>query len=220
MLLRVKSTNESMRALIAYCSLALDSGNDDLASLLTPCVKSYCTSQGFANISESLQVLGGAGYTKDWHIEQYLRDGRIGMIYEGTNGIQALDLVGRKLPKNGGAAMMQLMQTMKEEANNSSSVFKDAMNYSLDHLMRCNQWMLENGMSDQENAAASAADYLEMFSLTLLTHMWGKLTLNNESEYVKTGEFFVNHMLPQIEVHTKRVHQGKKNIFDLEENQF
>src|SRR4029077_7057630 len=74
----------------------------DMVALMTPVVKSYLTERGFENVSESLQVLGGSGYTRDWGLEQFMRDCRIALIYEGTNHIQALDLVGRKLPTDNG----------------------------------------------------------------------------------------------------------------------
>ena len=113
MLLNQKSTNEGMRALACFTALQLDlehHGADaqtreeaaDLAALLTPIVKAFCTDRGFQNISDAMQVCGGSGFTSDWNIEQYLRDCRITLIYEGTNHIQALDLVGRKLMLNGG----------------------------------------------------------------------------------------------------------------------
>ena len=113
MLANVKSTTEGMRALVAWTGKQSDIAHghpddarrknaDDLLALLTPIVKSFCTERGFLNISEAMQVCGGAGYTQDWPIEQLMRDERIAMIYEGTNHIQALDLVGRKLPQGGG----------------------------------------------------------------------------------------------------------------------
>ena len=122
MLMNVKATTESMRALCIYTAMKIDLAEDhpdenvrqeadDFAALMTPIIKAYCTDRGFLNCSESLQVLGGSGFTKEYPLEQYLRDVRITMIYEGTNGIQALDLVGRKLTMHQG----RLLQTFQKE---------------------------------------------------------------------------------------------------------
>ncbi len=116
MLLNIKSTTEGLRGLVSWIALSYDvmhhSSDEaerekagDLVALLTPIIKSFGSERGFANVSEAMQVMGGAGYTQDWPVEQYLRDVRIAMIYEGTNHIQALDLVGRKLAMHGGRLM-------------------------------------------------------------------------------------------------------------------
>ncbi|MEZ4466322.1 MAG: acyl-CoA dehydrogenase family protein [bacterium] len=122
MLLNVKASTEAMRALLFHVAMHLDApptttptrpmcAPGDLVALLTPVVKAWTTERGFLNVSEAMQVMGGSGYTTDWSVEQYLRDSRIAMIYEGTNHIQALDLVGRKLPMGGG----RLMKTFAAE---------------------------------------------------------------------------------------------------------
>ena len=131
MLLNVKSTNEALRGLGAWIAHEIDIMHgaadadrreeaEDLVALLTPIIKSYGTERGFDNVSEALQVCGGAGYTTDWNIEQYLRDMRIAMIYEGTNHIQALDLVGRKLPMKGGKLLLvcsaRVLKMVQQEA--------------------------------------------------------------------------------------------------------
>src|SRR5690606_15876613 len=134
MLLNVKSTTEGLRGLATLIATNIDLAHhhpdeavrqeaDDLVALLTPVMKGFGTERGFLNVSEAMQVCGGAGYTRDWSIEQYLRDVRIAMIYEGTNHIQALDLVGRKLPRHGGrlfrgyvGQVQKLLAETKDEA--------------------------------------------------------------------------------------------------------
>ena len=169
MLLNVKSTVEGMRGLATWVSTLIDLAHhhpdekareeaDDLVALLTPVVKGYCTERGFLNVSEAMQVCGGAGYTVDWSIEQYLRDVRIGMIYEGTNHIQALDLVGRKLPRNGGRSfqlfckrVQELIESAKDER---VAPFAKELGSALGTLVKVTTEMGGKAMQDAEIAGA------------------------------------------------------------------
>ena len=153
---------------------------DDLVALLIPVIKAYGTDRGFENVSEAIQVCGGAGYTKDWSIEQYFRDLRIALIYEGTNHIQALDLVGRKLPMGKGRLLMtfqQRVQQAMEEAGEHEEIaaLLPPFQKAVGRVMEATQKLASEGAKDQELAAAVASNYLNLFALTALGFMWLKM---------------------------------------------
>ena len=188
MLLNCKASTEGMRGLAMYLSKQLDLSHhadteeerqraDDLVALLTPVVKSYFTERGFDNISEALQVCGGAGYTQDWPIEQYLRDARIAMIYEGTNHIQALDLVGRKLPVDNGRLMRVFSEEVTELIRSSKEI--EGMEEFVTPLKGASKMVTEltmtlamKGMGDPEEAGAIASNYLNVFALAAIAFAW------------------------------------------------
>ncbi|HJL44031.1 MAG TPA: acyl-CoA dehydrogenase C-terminal domain-containing protein [Myxococcales bacterium LLY-WYZ-16_1] len=239
MLLNIKSTTEAMRALGTFVSIHLDLSlahpdeevrqrSDDLVALLTPVVKSYFTEQGFLNVSEAMQVCGGAGYTKDWSIEQYLRDARIAMIYEGTNHIQALDLVGRKLPLHGG----RLLQTFQTEVTNVIRSAKDDPDLQpfVDGLKAASKQLTEvtmalggKAMEDPEEAGAVASSYLNLFALTACAFCWVKQLQHakGRSDSVatvkfKTARYWFEVVLPEREALARRVQAGKDPIMSVE----
>lgn len=242
MLLNQKATNEAMRGLTMWAAMQIDLAHhskdeklreeaSDLAALLTPVVKSYCTERGTANISEAMQVCGGSGYTKDWHIEQYYRDTRITMIYEGTNHIQALDLVGRKLPMHGG----RLMQTFaarvtdlirRNKDNEVMSEFTAHLKTASKNLNAITMELAAKGMEDREEAGAAASNYLNVFALTALAYTWcvqlEKATAEASAYHttkVKTARYFFENVLPEQESLMAIIRAGKKNMmaFDAEE---
>jgi alkylation response protein AidB-like acyl-CoA dehydrogenase len=220
MLLNARCFNEGFRALVTYTAMCLDRGDMDRVALITPVIKSYGSEEGMASISDSLQVLGGAGYTQDWMIEQFLRDGRITMIYEGTNGIQALDLVGRKLPKNQGKAMLLLIQQMRTELSGGKGPCYEGLAMAIDELEKCNVWLLTNGLKDPEQVAAVAGSYLKIFALTLLSWMWCKLAASDEAIYANLSEYFLNQHLDKIKLYSKRLLRGKSIYFCLNDSDF
>lgn len=242
MLLNVKSTNEGMRGLAAWVSVLLDLSHhhddeavrqqaDDLVSLLTPVVKGYCTERGFLNVSEAMQVCGGAGYTVDWSIEQYLRDVRIAMIYEGTNHIQALDLVGRKLPRNAGRSFQVFCQKVQElvegcKANPRLSPFGDELQKALGTLVKVTTEMGGKAMQDAEIAGAAASNYLNLFGLTAVAYSWVRQaqhaiegnTANAETK-LKTARYFFDMVLPESAGLVRMIEAGKEAMmsFDADE---
>lgn len=243
MLLNVKSTTEGMRALGIYVACQLDIGlksedekekgiANDLVALLTPVVKSYCTERGFLNISEAMQVLGGAGYTTDWSIEQYLRDERIALLYEGTNHIQALDLVGRKLPTDGGRLYRRFAKDVtlfldEAEKTEGFSEFHAHIKKALDTLNELTMELGAKGMADQEEAAAAASNYLNVFGLTTLAYMWGRLVnaaLQRDDKFgetkVKTGRYFFEHVMPEMDSYVAKVRAGKAAMMALDVDEF
>ena len=243
MLMNVKSTTEAMRALCIYTAMKIDVAEDhpdedvrqsadDFAALMTPIIKSYCTERGFLNCSESLQVLGGSGFTKEYPLEQYLRDVRITLIYEGTNGIQALDLVGRKLTMHQGRLLQNLQKEIQEfiNENKDNDDLKDFMKpleNAFQEVMASTMWLMQNGLKDPENALASASDYLNLLALTSMAYMWARMAKfsigKNEPIHknkIKTGRYFMEKVMPELSMYSKKVQAGKSSMMDMEVAEF
>jgi alkylation response protein AidB-like acyl-CoA dehydrogenase len=243
MLLNIKATNEGMRALSTYVGVEHDvsihSTDDvqkqkshDLVALLTPVIKSYFSSRGFENISEAMQVCGGSGYTTDWNIEQYLRDERIALIYEGTNHIQALDLVGRKLPMHGG----RLMQTFAGEVTDlirsnkevpEMAIFLDPLKTASKTLTGVTMELAGRAMEDAEVAGAVANNYLDLFALVsigfALAHEASYAIANPSSEgatKLKTVKWYFDYILPEMDSLVRVIAVGKSNMFDFAVEEF
>lgn len=185
--MRQKVMNEGMRALALFTGHQLDLSvahpeeavrerADDLVQLLTPVVKSFLTDEGFNNANVGLQVLGGAGFTTDWPLEQLVRDGRIPRIYEGTNGIQAMDLVGRKLGLKGGRLIAQLFDTIASFlADTPEAPYHSELKAALSSLEEATTWIATNGMQDPEQAGAAASPYLRLTALTVIAYLWSRM---------------------------------------------
>ncbi|RLB61348.1 MAG: acyl-CoA dehydrogenase [Deltaproteobacteria bacterium] len=242
LLLNVRSTTEGMRGLGTWAALQLDLAHhhsdekvreeaDDLMGLLTPVIKSYFTDRGFLNISDAMQVCGGAGYITDWSIEQYLRDERIAPIYEGTNHVQALDLVGRKLPRHGGRALQVFgknvaMLIQRCAAEEKMAEFTEPLGKSLEMVMGVTAELAGKGMADPEEAAAVASNYLDLFALTALAYSWtvqAEHAMKNAGPLsdtkVKLARYFFASILPEQRSLAKIIRAGKQHImaFDVEE---
>jgi len=207
----------------------------DYMALLTPVVKAYLTHKGFESANIGLQVHGGSGFTREWGLEQYVRDCRITMIYEGTNGIQALDLVGRKLASNGGRAVFSFFAELDDfigTAGDDAELkpFIEGLSTARAQLQEGTTWLMQNGMSDFNNAGASSHDYLHLFGLTALTYMWArmaKVAIEKKAEgepfYAEkllTGQYFLDRMLPDAAAHLAKVKTGAKSMMALTADQF
>ncbi|MEO0460192.1 MAG: acyl-CoA dehydrogenase C-terminal domain-containing protein [Myxococcota bacterium] len=239
MLLNVKSTNEALRGLGAWIAHEIDVSHsttdsdrkekaEDLVALLTPIMKSYGTERGFDNVSEALQVCGGAGYTTDWNIEQYLRDMRIAMIYEGTNHIQALDLLGRKLPMKGG----QLVRTFAQEvaamveqarADERTRELGDGLAQIADVLTQTTAKLATRVQEDAEVVGAVASPYLNLFALTTLAYVWCRMTKHAyDREHplaetkAKTAHYFVRNVMPQYMGLVSVIEAGASNLMEFD----
>ncbi len=243
MLLEIRAFNEAARALLVSVALtqeeALTSPDskvrqaaDDRLGLMTPVIKGVFTDVGFANAVRAQQVLGGHGYIAEWGMEQFVRDARIAMIYEGANGVQALDLVGRKLPKDGGRAMMgffgevsQFLAANKEDAALAPCL--GALQTALGHLQQASMWLSKNGVADANNAGAASTDYMHLFGLTALAYMWAKIVKavlarqakgesNPELDAKLTlARFFNERMLPETGAHLARLTAGAATVMAL-----
>ncbi len=182
---------------------------DDFTALLTPVVKALFTDLGFRNRLTALQVYGGHGYIRDHGMEQYVRDARISMIYEGTNGVQALDLVGRKLPQGAGRLLTRFLDPVMEflDANGDEEMepFVAPLQTALEHLQIATGHVMEAGMSNYDEIGAASVDYLRLFGLVALGFMWArmaKIALPKAEEpfykaKIGTAKFFMQRLLPQ-----------------------
>jgi alkylation response protein AidB-like acyl-CoA dehydrogenase len=207
----------------------------DYMALLTPVVKAYLTHKGCESANLGLQVHGGSGFTREWGMEQFVRDSRITMIYEGTNGIQALDLVGRKLASNGGRAVFSFFAELDDflgTAGDDAELqpFVEGLTTVKGQLQDGTNWLMQNGMSDFNNAGASSHDYLHLFGLTALCFMWARMArvaIEKKAEgdpfygeKLLTGEYFLDRMLPDAAAHLAKVKTGAKSMMALSADQF
>ena len=151
---------------------------DERIGLLTPVLKGVFTDIGFANAVKAQQVLGGHGYVAEWGLEQFVRDARIAMIYEGANGVQALDLVGRKLAKDGGRALTAFFAEINGFLNDNKDEEKlgpylaPVKAAGLGQLQQATMWLMQNALKNPDNAGAASNDYMHLFGLVSLSYMW------------------------------------------------
>lgn len=243
MLLNIKSTTQALRALGVWIGVEHEISkhhpdekvrqeSDDLVALMTPIMKSYGSERGFQNISEAMQVCGGSGYTADWDIEQYMRDERIAMIYEGTNHVQALDLVGRKLAMGNGRLLMAFQQRVQAtlEAIGDNEQLADLLppfQKASGRLMEATQKLAMEGSKDQEMAAAVASNYLNLFALVALGFMWLKMAhyaVENDAPdaetRLKTARYFTEMVLPETGLYAKLIKAGKDSMMAFEADEF
>jgi hypothetical protein len=153
---------------------------DDLLGIVTPVIKGYLTDKGFQAAVHAQQVLGGHGYIREHGIEQFVRDARITQIYEGTNGVQAMDLVGRKLPRDNGRAIRTLFEVVgrddaEAKAGGDPAGIADALQPALQDLQAATMWLAQNGMANPDNAGAGAYSYMDLMGLVTLGWMWLKM---------------------------------------------
>jgi len=191
MLMESRAWNEAGRALCLWGSLLVDlmrrspdeaerQQAEDLLGLVTPVIKGYLTDKGFQAAVYGQQVLGGHGYIREHGLEQFVRDARIAQIYEGTNGIQAMDLVGRKLPREGGRAVRTYFELVgrdiadAKQAGDPAGVAA-ALEPALQDLQSSTMWLAQNGMADPNNAGAGAYAYMDLMGLVTLGWMWLKM---------------------------------------------
>jgi alkylation response protein AidB-like acyl-CoA dehydrogenase len=208
---------------------------EDRMALLTPVIKAFLTDRGFKAASDALQLHGGAGYTREQGIEQFVRDARISMIYEGTNGIQALDLVGRKLAANGGRAVFGFFSDVEEfctsqETDERMKPFVAGVQSSSAQLKEATMWLMQNGMSNFDNAGASSNDYLQLFGLTALSWMWAqmaKAALDKQgsgdrfyADKLVTARYFFDRVLPDVGSHLAKVKTGAGPVMALSADAF
>lgn len=245
MLLRQKATIEGARAMAYFAALNLDIAHkaedadtreraDDMVQLLTPVVKAFLTDEGFFCANDGLQLMGGSGFTQDWPLEQYVRDARITRIYEGTNGIQALDLVGRKMGLNGGRSVKRFFGMLESYLkDNDDAPFAAHVKDALAKLQKATLWLMQNGMADREQAGAAATPYLRLFALTTVAYFWSRMAQiaqqqlaagTSETEYydakVKTAQFYMEKILPQVNGLLTDIEAGKDSLMQLSVSQF
>ena len=203
---------------------------DDLLGLMTPILKSYLTEKGYWHASTAQQVLGGHGYIQEWGMEQFVRDARITMIYEGANGIQALDLVGRKLMKDGGRSWQAYFKEIDDyvgarKDNEALAPFIEPLAKVKGQLQEATQWLAMNAMKNYNHAGASSADYLSLFALTALAYSWAQMA---EAALAKEGDsdpfyknklisarYFVARILPEAGAHLEKIKTGADPVMEM-----
>ena len=248
-LMSIRAFNEAARALVMWTALKSDVAHrsddekerksaDDHMGLLTPVIKGVLTDSGFANAVLAQQIFGGHGYIAEHGMEQFVRDARIAQIYEGANGIQALDLVGRKLGKDGGRAIVaffnEVQTYLKERANSDAmNVYLKPLGQSLAHLQQASMWFMQNAMAKPDNAGAGSYDYMHLFGLVALGYMWCRIAEAVLAKLPKadgsaarlnaklvTARFFMERMLPETATRLARIEAGAGSTMELTDDAF
>jgi hypothetical protein len=211
---------------------------DDHMGLLTPVIKGVLTDRGFANTVMAQQVFGGHGYIAEHGMEQFVRDARIAMIYEGANGIQALDLVGRKIGKNSGRALMAFLGEVggyvKEKSRDKAmKEYVTPLGVAAGHLQDASMWFMRHALMKPDNAGAGATDYMHLFGLVALGYMWARIAEAALAKLPKangaqaamnaklvTARFFMQRMLPETATHLTRIQAGADSTMELPDEGF
>jgi acyl-CoA dehydrogenase len=248
-LMTMKAINEAGRALVLWTALKSDIAHrsddeaerqsaDDHLSLMTPVIKGVLTDKGFDSAVMAQQVYGGHGYIEEWGMSQFVRDARIAMIYEGANGIQALDLVGRKLPMNGGRAVQAFFKEVgdfceEHRSNEQMAPFTKSLKKGLNDLQAATMWLMQNAMQKPDNAGAASTDYMHLFGLVSLGYMWGMMAKaaqagladggGDASLYeakLVTARFFMDRLMPETAAHLARISSGADSMMAMPEEAF
>ncbi|RWA82461.1 acyl-CoA dehydrogenase [Mesorhizobium sp.] len=244
-LMTMKAFNEGGRALALWTAIQSDVARrasddkdrqaaDDYTGLMTPVVKGVLTDKGFDHAVMAQQVFGGHGYIEEHGMSQFVRDARIAMIYEGANGIQALDLVGRKLAQNGGRAVQAFFKEVGEfceenRADEKMAPFTKALKKGLNDLQAATMWLLQNAMAKPDNAGAASTDYMHLFGLVALGYMWGQMAKAAQTKLAEsangatsfydtklvTARFFMERIMPETATRLARISSGADTLMAL-----
>ncbi|MEX1146958.1 MAG: acyl-CoA dehydrogenase C-terminal domain-containing protein [Sphingomonadales bacterium] len=249
MLMTVRAFTESARALVLWTGVQIDVGHadadadvrqraQDLVALLTPVIKSYMTDQGVEAANLAMKCYGGHGYIREWGMEQFVRDAIIATIYEGTNGVQAMDLIGRKLPANGGRAVMALFGMIREFIKETSeddamTPFTGPLKDASKRLQQASEWLMKNATDNPEHGGAAAHDYLNLMALVAHGYMWCLMartaarklaTGNGNRDFLEaklaTARFFMSHVMPATATHLARIEAGAEPVMALDAEAF
>jgi acyl-CoA dehydrogenase len=245
MLMTMRATTEAGRALVAWTGLRLDIATrssdpkareqaEDHMGLITPIIKGVCTDFGLSNAVMAQQIWGGHGYIADNGMEQFVRDVRITQIYEGANGVQAADLIGRKIVWNDGRALASFIAEVESDLKSQESIqglaqYVKAMRDSLGHLVAATQWINKNRKENPENAGAASYDYMHLFGLVAMGYMWCRMVQAAQAKLAAagavsdpylnakliTGRFFVERLLPETAVRLARIKAGADSTMAL-----
>src|SRR5262245_21293666 len=241
MLMAMRAFNEGARALVIWTALQGDvehrspdekarQAAADHMGLLTPVIKGVLTDQGFANAVMAQQVYGGHGYISEQGMEQFVRDARIAMIYETANGVQARDLAGRKLARNGGRALQaffaELQGFIKENGGDAMKPFTAPLATALGHLQQATMWLMQNALTKPDNAGAASTDYMHLFGRVAIGYMWCCIAKAAQAKLVSgadermsaklvTGRFYMERMLPETATHLARIQSGATSMMEL-----
>lgn len=249
MLMEAKAQTEGLRALIMWTALQADLEHaaqteeerqlaGDLIGLLTPVIKGYGTDKGYEIATNAQQVYGGHGYIAEWGMEQYVRDARIAMIYEGTNGVQAMDLVGRKLAQNGGRAIQAFFKLVADDVaaakqDEATAQFATDLEKANGQLQAATMWFMANGMKNPENVGAGAYSYMTLMGIVAVGTMWlrmavaaSKLKAAGEGDAafldakLVTARFFAERILPDAGALRRKIEGGSESLMALPPEMF
>ncbi len=217
-----------------------DDAADGLISLMTPVIKGFLTDKGFEMATNAQQVYGGHGYIEEWGMSQFARDARIAMIYEGANGVQALDLVGRKLGQDGGKHVMAFFEMVKtfiaenkgQDTDFDAQFIEPLKNASKD-LQAAGMYFMQNGMKNPNNALSGSYDFMHLFGHVCLGLMWSKMALAAKARLeagggdddfyqtkIATGRYYMARQLPMTATHLSRIQSGAEPVMALEAANF
>jgi len=249
-LMTIRAFNEAGRAFMLWTALKSDVAHksdvesdvqeaDDLLNLVTPVVKGVLTDKGFDHAVMAQQMFGGHGYIEEWGMSQYVRDARIAMIYEGANGIQALDLVGRKLGQNGGRAVMAFFKEVgdfceENRENEELALYTKSLKKGLNDLQASTMWLMQNAMEKPDNAGAASTDYMHLFGLVSLGYMWALMAKaavekraagsDGKEKFLASkllvGKFYMERIMPETALRKTRIETGADTMMELAEEAF
>ena len=244
MLLNMKALTEGSRALSTYISMQLDISTygegefkkkgEALAALMTPLAKAFFTDMGFDSTITGQQVFGGHGYIREWGQEQLVRDTRISQIYEGTNGVQAMDLLARKVAGSKGELMKIFIEEVREYIDTTSATnmeqFITPLKTSIDDLESLTQEILVAASKNTEELGTAANDYLHVFGYTAMAYIWARMaeeafTKEDSSDKfyaskIKTAQFYFAKLLPRRISLIESIKAGSNTLFDMEDELF
>ncbi len=245
MLMDQKSFVEGARAFTMWGASLIDRAHrlgdreaDGLISLLTPVIKGFLTDKGFDACIQAQQVYGGHGYIEEWGMSQFARDARIAMIYEGANGVQALDLVGRKLAAEGGKPMMAFFALVKDfikENENDTRLegFLSPLKSASKDLQAAAMYFMERGMKSPNDALSGSSDFMHLFGHVCLGLVWARMAkaayaaldagASDRDFYeakLATGRYYMARQLPATRMHLARIQSGSETVMALGAEQF
>src|SRR6201996_4888699 len=236
MLLHSRAFVEGARALACWTAFNMSVGHskrDDapvaalLADLMTPVLKAFCTDMGFEAANLAMQCYGGHGYIRDNGVEQFVRDGRINQTYEGANGVQAMDLVGRKLGRKGGAAPLALFAALttwisENEKDEKLALYVKGVKRGRENLQAATMWLAQHGVANPNDAGAGAVDYLRLMGIVMLGWMWAriaKISLGKDgafhAEKLICARYWMERMIPETALLLERIQLGGANLMDF-----
>jgi alkylation response protein AidB-like acyl-CoA dehydrogenase len=249
MLMEAKALTEGLRALMLWGALQVDLAQhaateeerqaaEDMAQLLTPVLKGYGTDKGFDVAVMCQQVFGGHGYIWENGAEQYVRDARIAQIYEGTNGIQAMDLVGRKLAMHGGRALQAFLKIVATEVaeakgNDKIAPFAEALEKASGQLQAATMWLMQNAMQNPDNAGAGAVHYMHILGIVATGLMWLRMAKaaaslleagEGDARYLEaklvTARFFAERIMPDAGALRRKIESGAESLMAIDADMF
>ncbi|MEM6467459.1 MAG: acyl-CoA dehydrogenase, partial [Pseudomonadota bacterium] len=241
-----KSFVEGARAFVLWGATLIDRAHrnedkdaDGLISLMTPVIKGFLSDKGFEMSIQAQQLYGGHGYIEEWGMSQFARDARIAMIYEGANGVQALDLVGRKLAQDGGKHVMaffEMVKTFLKENEGDEALkagFLDPLKAASKDMQAAGMYFMQNGMKNPNAALAGSSDFMHLFGHVCLGLMWARMAKaaqaaldsgTEDRDYyeakIATGRYYMSRQLPATAMHLARIQSGADPVMALEEAAF